>query len=493
MDNSSPASVLVALKELRESVAEEGQTSFNRWESLIKRPSFSTSALNLAHYLALRRQDLRPMQVALMPWGLSSLGRIESRVMQNLNVVISTLEYLCQPQADYCDARPSIESFFEGERILRKNIEDLFGKRQNRQRARIMVTLPSEAATDYSLVYDLLKRGADCVRINCAHDSADAWEEMINHVRQAELVIHRSCKIFMDLAGAKPRVISVAGPDLRRRLFVGDHILLVPEIKTKSSELAFFQAACSLPEVLKTLKPGASVWIDDGKIGAKVDSVTAESVILKVTNARPKGERLRADKGLNFPDSKISLAPLTEKDLKDLDFIAAHADIVGYSFVQKTSDIQSLQKELESRLGKRAQKIAIVIKTETDLCIKNLPELIVHAAGKQPLGVMIARGDLAIEIGYQRLAEIQEEILWLCEAAHVPVIWATQVLETLVKGGTPSRAEITDAAMAQRADCVMLNKGPFVADAISILDDVLVRMHAHHTKKTPQLRALRSW
>ena len=103
---------------------------------------------------------------------------------------------------------------------------------------------------------------------------------------------------------------------------------------------------------------------------------------------------------------------------------------------------------------------------------------------------MIARGDLAVEIGFARLAEIQEEILWLCEAAHVPVIWATQVLENLIKRGMPSRAEITDIAMAERAECVMINKGPFVLDAIAMLDDVVERMRGHQHKKTARLRAL---
>ncbi len=106
---------------------------------------------------------------------------------------------------------------------------------------------------------------------------------------------------------------------------------------------------------------------------------------------------------------------------------------------------------------------------------------------------MIARGDLAVEIGYERLAEIQEEMLWVCEAAHVPVIWATQVLENFVSKGTPSRAEMTDAAMAERAECVMLNKGPYVAEAVTILDHVLARMQEHQVKKTPQLRALHMW
>lgn len=103
---------------------------------------------------------------------------------------------------------------------------------------------------------------------------------------------------------------------------------------------------------------------------------------------------------------------------------------------------------------------------------------------------MIARGDLAVEAGYERLAEVQEEMLWLCEAAHVPTVWATQVLETLAKKGLPSRAEITDAAMSGRAEAVMLNKGPYIPEAIECLDDILGRMQAHQTKKRALLRLL---
>ena len=106
------------------------------------------------------------------------------------------------------------------------------------------------------------------------------------------------------------------------------------------------------------------------------------------------------------------------------------------------------------------------------------------------LGIMIARGDLAVECGYQRLAEIQEEILWICEAAHVPVIWATQVLESLAKKGIPSRSEITDAAMGERAECVMLNKGPYTVMAVRVLADILRRMQAHQEKKRSMLRQL---
>ncbi|HUU25606.1 MAG TPA: pyruvate kinase [Methyloceanibacter sp.] len=116
-----------------------------------------------------------------------------------------------------------------------------------------------------------------------------------------------------------------------------------------------------------------------------------------------------------------------------------------------------------------------------------------QGAARQPFGVMIARGDLAVEMGFLRVAEMQEEILWICEAAHVPAIWATQVLEDLVKTGLPSRGEMTDAAMAARAECVMLNKGENIIAGVDALCQILCRMGEHQVKKTPTLRALHAW
>ncbi len=118
--------------------------------------------------------------------------------------------------------------------------------------------------------------------------------------------------------------------------------------------------------------------------------------------------------------------------------------------------------------------------------------LLAALGGDRPAGVMIARGDLAVECGYERLAEVQEEILWLCQAAHVPVIWATQVLDQLARTGRPSRAEITDAAMGVQAECVMLNKGPRIIEAISVLDDILRRMERHHRKRRSLLPRLQA-
>jgi pyruvate kinase len=250
---------------------------------------------------------------------------------------------------------------------------------------------------------------------------------------------------------------------------------------------------CTLFEALDNLAPGERVFIDDGKIGTDVIKVTPEGAVLDIVQAPAKGCKIRSDKGLNFPDTDFTVMPLTDKDRDDLDFVAQHADMVGYSFVQQPSDVDLLLDELRQRLPINRSSPALVLKIETRQAVKNLPGLIVHAAGKLPSAVMIARGDLAIELGFQRMAEMQEEILWLCEAAHVPVIWATQVLETLTKEGLPTRAEVTDAAMANRAECVMLNKGPNIIESVLLLNDVLTRMAGHQQKKTSQLRALRAW
>jgi pyruvate kinase len=244
---------------------------------------------------------------------------------------------------------------------------------------------------------------------------------------------------------------------------------------------------CTIPELFMDVLPGQSIWFDDGKIGGIVETVEDTRVRVRIAHARLQGETLRSDKGINLPESALHLAAMTAKDLKDLSFVAQHADVVELSFANTVDDVESLQQHL-ARFGSQA---AIVLKIETRRGFENLPEMLLTAMRSPCCGVMIARGDLAVECGFERLAEVQEEILWICEAAHVPVIWATQVLENLAKEGLPSRAEITDAAMGHRAECVMLNKGPHVVSAVRVLDDILQRMRSHQTKKRAMLRELR--
>ncbi|MEI7685309.1 MAG: pyruvate kinase, partial [Planctomycetota bacterium] len=208
---------------------------------------------------------------------------------------------------------------------------------------------------------------------------------------------------------------------------------------------------------------------------------------VEITHARPGGEKLRAGKGINLPETDLQAGALTEKDLEDLRFVVGHADMVGYSFVRSADDVRRLQAELE-RLG--GSSLGIILKIETRRAFEELPRLLLACMRTGRFGVMIARGDLAIECGYERMAEVQEEILWIAEAAHAPVVWATQVLEGLTRDGMPSRAEISDAAIGQRAECVMLNKGRHIVKAVQTLDDILRRMQAHQTKKRSLLRPL---
>jgi pyruvate kinase len=244
---------------------------------------------------------------------------------------------------------------------------------------------------------------------------------------------------------------------------------------------------CTLPEVFADVQPNEPIWFDDGKIGGVIESVSPDEMTVRITVAKPGGDKLGADKGINLPKSTLHLPTLTEKDMADLAFAVKHADLVGLSFVREPKDVSALQAEL-ARLN--AREMGIVLKIETRGGFEQLPAILLEAMRGHRVGVMIARGDLAVECGWERLAEVQEEILWVCEAAHIPVIWATQVLERLAKKGAPSRAEITDAAMGERAECVMLNKGPHLPQAVRVLDDILCRMEAHQSKKSARLRRL---
>ena len=575
--------------------------------------NYRDSARNLLHYLALRRHDLRPLQLRLAQMGLSSLGRAEPHVLANIDAVLGALSSLIgapwQPPLD----EPAVLDFALGERLLAQHTEALLGPVPPDRSVRIMVTMPSEAADDYLLVHNLLRQGMDCMRINCAHDDAAVWLRMIEHVKRANAALGRRCRVVMDLAGPKLRTGSLrAGPAVvrirperdrfgrvtaparvwltaetdarpapsrataslpvpaswlsalrtgdrvdfkdarqaQRRLTIvdvaesgcwaeatktayvtagtvlrrtqakrqdsvskatvgrvpseettiplhrGDELMLTRD--NEPGRAATYDSArriltpafvgCTIPEVFEDVKPGESIWFDDGKIGGVIENVEPERVRVRITQARATGEKLRGDKGINLPDSDLRLGALTTKDVEDLAFAVQHADIVELSFANCARDVESLQARL-AQLGKRQP--AIVLKIETRRGFENLPEMLLAAMRAPSCGIMIARGDLAVECGFERLAEVQEEILWICEAAHVPVIWATQVLETLAKDGMPSRAEITDAALGHRAECVMLNKGPHVLSAVRVLDDILRRMQAHQTKKRPMLRELR--
>lgn len=248
------------------------------------------------------------------------------------------------------------------------------------------------------------------------------------------------------------------------------------------------KVTCSLGLLFDSVKPGEPIEFDDGKIKGVIRGVNISEICVEITHAGQNGSKLGAEKSINVPRSNLHFEGLTVKDLMDLDFIAANADLVGVSFVNDVNDVNILQQELDKR---KLKNLGIVLKIETKGGFERLPLLLLQAMrSPNPLGVMIARGDLAVECGWEKLAEMQEEILSICEAAHIPSIWATQVLESLAKSGLPTRAEITDAAVGGRADCVMLNKGRHIIKAVLTLDSILRNTSMQQPKLKPVLKPL---
>jgi pyruvate kinase len=570
-------------------------------------PRFAASARNLLHYVAMRQFDIGELQDQLAELGLSSLGRSERRVWASLVAVQHALQKL--DGENIVDRDADRLPFPASDKLLEQHAQVLLGDHPDDRAVSIMVTLPTEAAQDDSIIRDLMAEGMDVARINCAHDSREEWLRMIENVRAASDSLDKQCKIVMDLGGPKFRTGSLRpGPKVlrlrprrnalgqvlapRRVRCVADDqpwtgkksaVVPVPRECIQSAEIgdkfrfrdsrgrkrtlevvfkdnkglvlelyktayvatgmrfrlvnhlsgeqqefrfgelppveqpillhvgdalvltkdgapgspAFLDkhgtvdtpacVSCRPVEVFDQVAVGDPVRLNDGKIDGVVESCSATEIVVRITGAKPTGSRLSDNKGINFPGTNLDLAGITVRDREDLAFIVEHADAVALSFVRRQEDVIALQEELARYPG---QQLGIIVKIETEHAFRKLPQIILAAMRHYPAGLMIARGDLAVECGWSSLAEIQEEILWIAEAAHLPVIWATQVLEAEAKKGLPTRAEITDAAMSQRADCVMLNKGPNILGAIHMLDKILRKMQRHQNKKTAKLARL---
>lgn len=484
----TPRSQLLAqFRKKRARIVTDSKAIWRAWEVSEMRETFRPSAQNLATYLAFRRADLTGLQPELTALGLSSLGRAEPHVRASIEATEAALCTLAGENGTF----PDPERFTRGPTRLAARRDTCFGSGSSgATRARLLVTLPNDAATRDDLIPDLIGAGVDAFRINCAHDGPEIWDQMITRIRAASAKTGRYVPVLMDLAGPKLRTAEVFAPG-KARVQMGDRMEILhtaPKGKVKYPSLTL-----SHPDLIARLEPGMAVFIDDGKIGAEVVRCKAKGAVLRVTRAGPKGEKLKPEKGFNLPAVEIDIPALTETDRAALDFVVGRADLIGYSFVQTPEDIRLLIDEVDKRRPPDTPRPALVLKIETNLALRNLPRLIVQAGALTETAVMIARGDLAVEIGLERMSEMQEEILWLCEAAHVPVVWATQVLEGLMKQGLASRAEVTDAAMSARADCVMLNKGPYVVETVRFLSRVLARMDRHVSKKSARLGPLRSW
>jgi pyruvate kinase len=370
---------------------------------------------------------------------------------------------------------------------MKKKCLQLFGAKQDATVPYIMVTFDSSFADNYALIKTLLQNGMNVARINCAHDDEGQWSKMIEHLKRACRHTGLTCKIYMDLAGPKIRtkLINKGKEKGKVKVKEGELIWLAESAHNfKEDEIVLSPNETG---IIEKLKKGERIYIDDGIIKAIVEIQDERGTAIRIIRISSEKQQIKSGKGINFPDSDIEVDSLTAFDLECLPFICEHADMVGYSFVRFAAELKALQVALKKIADKQPH---IIIKIETPEAVNNLPALLLCGMEEEVHGVMIARGDLAVEIGFERMGEIQEEISWICEAAHVPVIWATQVLETLNKSGVATRSEITDASHAATAECVMINKGDHTIEVIETLRDISHRTGGHHVKKRFTFRPL---
>ena len=213
----------------------------------------------------------------------------------------------------------------------------------------------------------------------------------------------------------------------RLSLAAGDHLVLTGDLTPVGPPRAGQDAriGCTVPDVLTAIRRGDAVLLDDGAIAAVVERVTGGEAVLRIVRTKPGGQRLGAEKGINVPDTVLPLTALTTQDDAHLKFVAGHADLVAVSFVRSAADVEHVLDRLHAT-GPAADDLALILKIETRQGFENLPSILLTAMRHPRLRVMIARGDLAVEVGFERLSEVPRQILALCEAAHIPAIWATQ-------------------------------------------------------------------
>ena len=302
----------------------------------------------------------------------------------------------------------------------------------------------------------------------------------------------------------KTRVSGVPATEQKLRMHVGDHLILTDDQAPAEPAPGWTPTiSCTLPEAVAAIEVGQRVLFDDGSIAAtaldkQVDADGHTRITLEVTYASGNGTNLAAYKGINLPETDLPLPSLTDEDIEALRFVAAHAEIANVSFIRDADDVAFLLDTLEQIAGEsedpeRVRGLGLVLKIETIPAYENLAQVLLEGMRHANLGIMIARGDLAVELGFERMAEVPRLIAQMAEAAHVPTITATQVLENLAKSGLPSRAEITDAGYALRSEAVMLNKGPHITDAIRILETLSKKLGRSQRKNRQLLRRIGSW
>lgn len=448
------------------------------------------SKQNLCAFLALQNFSNPSFESLLVEEGFASVTSISPHILYSLNKMINHLDLSTANfhLGNYIDVQSA-------QYLQRVRNFELLGKEELEAPA-IMVILDKSMIGNQKLFTELLQAGMTIARINCAHDCYDVWVKLIEQLRAAEQNLYHKqpmnrCKIYMDLPGPKIRItpfqqrkipmrieeegkkserknsaiIKVRKGDLLR-IYKKENFFGKPKSKLEPASIGI-----TFPKALIYVKGGDRVFIDDGNIGGKVVHVTEDHVDVKITLTRNRKEQVKPGKGVNFPDSPVykSIEAITEQDQETLAQIIPIADLIGISYIHQREVLRKIKNFINQVTTKR---IGLIAKIETKTAMLELTNIILEGLNLDLFGVMIARGDLAIEVGYEQLAKAQEGILAICRAAHIPVIWATDVLDRLNKKGIPQRPELTDVYMGLRADCIMLNKGPFVHESIKFINQL---------------------
>ncbi len=324
---------------------------------------------------------------------------------------------------------------------LHRQMDKEAGLAHSQKRTKIVATV-GPASDTYEKLLALVKAGVNVFRLNFSHGAYESKKQIIEYIREINKKEPYNIAILGDLQGPKLRVGELQGGSLE--LNEGDQIILTTEKMVGTKEKIYV----SYQNLAKDVKPGERIFFDDGKMEVKLVKVLNDKEVLIEVSL---GGTLLPKKGVNLPDSELTMPSLTPKDIEDLAFIIDNnLDWVALSFVRKAVDITELKKMIKAK----DSKIKVIAKIEMPEALRNIRDIIVESDG-----IMVARGDLGVEVPVEQVPILQKEIIRKCMHRAKPVIVATQMMESMMERTKPNRSEVTDVANAvlEGADAVMLS------------------------------------